>query len=222
MAILNFQEHIDVATQKKGEDYFRKERVTEVAQSKGKWSAYVQGREEYPVYVTLEGKFIAHTYCERRAFNHIDHCKHVVALLYAILEQDYRPSWNETHPDPYVISLLNGKSSENLQLFLLSELQYPTTANAFLEFAETTIDNEAVIKNILPISSAYVHASNIEDYTDNDPGKLAVKPAHRLLVKAKQAFRGDITVALDKLFAIISKGKPLMTNLMKRRMDIII
>lgn len=206
MTILNFQEHINESTLKNGELYFRKGKVTELYDENGEWSANVQGREKYAVYVTLEGKYIAHTSCECRAFSHADHCKHVVALLHAIMEEQYRPAWNNTHPDAYVLSLVNKMSVEDLRLFLFSELQYPITAKEFLNFAETTIENEAVIKHILAINTSFTHADNTGDYA-NDSGYRAVKPAHRLLTKARQAFKaGEMTVALDMLFAIISKG----------------
>lgn len=206
MTILNFQEHIDESTLKNGELYFRKGKVTELYDENGEWSANVQGREKYAVYVTLEGKYIAHTSCECRAFSHADHCKHVVALLHAIMEEQYRPAWNNTHPDAYVLSLVNKMSVEDLRLFLLSELQYPITAKEFLNFAETTIESEAVIKHIEVINASFKNLDNTGDYA-NDPGYRAVKPAHRLLIKAKQAYKaGEITLALDMLFAIISKG----------------
>lgn len=206
MTILNFQQHINESTLKNGDLYFRKGKVSEVYDENGEWTAMVKGQEEYNVNITLEGKYIAHTYCECRAFNHADHCKHVVALLYAMMEEKCQPVWNNTHPDAYVLSLVNKMSVDDMRLFLYNELQIPIAAKEFLNFAEMTIESEAVIKHIEVINASFKNLDNIGDKA-NDPGYRAVKPAHGLLSKAKQAYKaGEITLALDMLFAIISKG----------------
>lgn len=205
MTILDFQDHIAQSTLQKGSDYFRRNKVSELVVFFDHWDAYVQGREQYLVNISLQGKFVTHTSCDCRVFNHEDHCKHVVAVLYSIHEKLFHPA--DTTVTPYILSLINALPAEDLRLYIL-ELVHDSDyfTKDLLTFAEKSIELAAVIKYTGVLNNAFSHVANIEDYPSGEPGTLAAKPAARLLKQAKTIYReGDVTTAMDIAFAVISK-----------------
>ena len=207
MTILDIQDHVTERYFKQGMDYFRKGKVADLGAIENEWSASVEGRERYAVNITLEGKHVAHSSCSCRAFNHGDHCKHVVAVLCAIHEGLFHTPWKDSTVTPYTVSLLNSLSTEDLRRFVLKEMHF----DAFLvdelrDFAESTRENADVIKHIETINQSFINIANVQDEETREPGWVAVKAANRLLQHAQSEYReGNISAALDMLFAVITK-----------------
>lgn len=190
MTILDIQDHVTERYFKQGMDYFRKGKVADLGAIENEWSASVEGRERYAVNITLEGKHVAHSSCSCRAFNHGDHCKHVVAVLCAIHEGLFHTPWKDSTVTPYTVSLLNSLSTEDLRRFVLKEMHF----DAFLvdelrDFAESTRENADVIKHIETINQSFINIANVQDEETREPGWVAVKAANRLLQHAQSEYR---------------------------------
>jgi|GEM_PF-5961884 len=213
MTIIDFQDHIDQSTLQKGLDYFRRNKVSELSEFNGYWDAYVQGREQYLVNVSLLGKFITHTHCDCRVFNHEGHCKHVVAVICSIYDRLFHPVEFGTYDEakttvtPYIISLLNSLSTEDLRLFVLKSMHEDDyLSQDLVTFTEEAIDNAAVAKHVAVINAAFSHVANIEDHDSGEPGSLSARPAAKLLAQARKLYQqADVTAAMDIAFAVLSK-----------------
>lgn len=207
MTILDIQDHVTENYFKKGMDYFRKGKVADLGAIENEWRASVEGRERYIVNISLEGKHVAHSSCSCRAFNHGDHCKHVVAVLIAIYDGLFQSRWKDSTVTPYTVSLLNSLSAEDLRLFLLKEMHF----DAFLvdelrDFAESTRESGDLIKHVETINQSFINIANVSDEEQREAGWVAVKAANRLLQRAQKEYReGNINTALDLLFAVITK-----------------
>lgn len=206
MTILDFQEQLPQAILKSGKDYYLKGKVSDVLEINGECSAVVEGREEYVVNISTAGNYITHTSCTCKAFDYHDHCKHVVAVLYAMYDEAL-PDIDEA--DPYLMGLLDKLSADDMRLFLKkSLLEDEVLAEQLMEFAETAIDSHGVYRHVDAINQSFLFtkAEKYDKYSSNLPGSKASTPTEHLLKKARTAYqKGDVTTALDIIFAVISK-----------------
>ncbi len=103
MTLQDFERHISPKILQRGREYFENDWVTEVTrESSGKWTAIVEGSEDYFVEVELLGDEIVNWECDC-PYDYGDECKHVVALLYYL--QKHRDEHEyadvvEVHEDP--------------------------------------------------------------------------------------------------------------------------
>lgn len=105
-----FQAQLPAKQLQKGRFYFDEELVCNLTEARpGYWKADVSGATDYQVQVTVENDEITHTFCD--CPHEVDFCKHVVAVLYAMLES----------ASPGVDELL-AKASEEQVRELLAEL----------------------------------------------------------------------------------------------------
>lgn len=89
ITILNFRDHVTPHQLRKGEDYFRRQKVSnlKVAHT-GLWEADVNGRELYKVEILIKaGNEIKSVLCDCIAHVDNSYCKHVLAALLAIEEE---------------------------------------------------------------------------------------------------------------------------------------
>lgn len=89
MTISNFTDYLPKRELKKGEDYYKKNKVTQLEQQEDdEWTAIVEGRESYEVEIILDDEDIVEVSCECIAHTDNDYCKHVIAVLLAIQEKE--------------------------------------------------------------------------------------------------------------------------------------
>lgn len=106
----------------RGSDYYNNGHVEEVEiVDQGEFSAIVQGMEEYDVFIQLLGNKVVEQTCTCPYFEDYDNvCKHIVAVLYYIRE-------NEMHNDEFIVTvsqdiqeLLNETTDAELRSFVLN------------------------------------------------------------------------------------------------------
>ena len=86
LTLNNFNKLISSGMLKKGQDYFDNGAVIEIDEHDGKWTAEVEGTDEYTVTVEVKKKSeIKEWFCDCPYDG--DLCKHVVAVLFSIKEQ---------------------------------------------------------------------------------------------------------------------------------------
>jgi hypothetical protein len=86
MTLQNFEEYVDEVIVRRGDEYFDTNAVIELEEiDEGRWSALVEGTEDYEVRVSLKGDVIVESSCDC-PFDHGPVCKHEVAVYYAIRE----------------------------------------------------------------------------------------------------------------------------------------
>lgn len=88
MTLQNFENQIDLKTLKKGKEYFNNGNVEFIEETqKNIWKADVSGTDDYQVKIQLGVKNeIKEWECDC-PYDYGDICKHVIAVLYAVLEQ---------------------------------------------------------------------------------------------------------------------------------------
>lgn len=83
----NFEAAISAKIVQRGFDYFKSQAVGDLDEdTPGMWSAVVFGSEDYEVEVELSGRNVADVFCDC-PYDGGPHCKHIVAVLYALREQ---------------------------------------------------------------------------------------------------------------------------------------
>lgn len=89
MTLQDFEIQIDSSIIKRGKEYFNNDQVAFLEETKkGHWVANVIGKEEYNVEIQIGSKnSIKKKLCDC-PYDYGDVCKHVVAVLYAILEEN--------------------------------------------------------------------------------------------------------------------------------------
>jgi len=86
LTLKNFESLLSGAVLDKGRDYFENGAVAELAEGgKGLWSALVSGSKDYKVEICFSGNKISDCSCD--CPHDAQYCKHIVAVLYAILEE---------------------------------------------------------------------------------------------------------------------------------------
>jgi len=86
LTLKNFEFLLSGSVLNKGHDYFENGAVARLVEgSKGLWNAVVSGSEDYKVQIHFAGKNISDCSCD--CPHDAQYCKHIVAVLYAILEE---------------------------------------------------------------------------------------------------------------------------------------
>lgn len=140
MTIKNFTEHLSKYELKKGEDYYRRKKVTKLKEEDAEeWTAVVNGREAYDVEVSLEDDEITEVYCDCVAHTENDFCKHVIAVLFAIQEKEGILKTATSHT---LESIINNLSVKELRYFLLEHARKNQEIKNDLVNYQEMIDNE--------------------------------------------------------------------------------
>ena len=86
LTLKNFEFLLSGSVLHKGHDYFGNGAVARLVESsRGLWNAIVSGSEDYKVQIHFSGKDISDCSCD--CPHDAQYCKHIVAVLYAILEE---------------------------------------------------------------------------------------------------------------------------------------
>lgn len=101
MELQNFQNHVPHSIFTRGEDYYENDLIENVEHEyPDKWSAEIEGSDDYHVEVELNGDEIVSWYCDC-PYDYGDICKHVVAfLLYIRDNKKVHPATIEIPPTP--------------------------------------------------------------------------------------------------------------------------
>ena len=88
MTLLNFENHVEPKILKRGAEYFQNGNIEFIEETKKNfWVADVLGSDDYQIKIRLTGKNEIKS-CECTCpYDYGAECKHIVAVLYAILDQ---------------------------------------------------------------------------------------------------------------------------------------
>lgn len=87
----NFENFVSYKILMRGEEYYDTDAVSELEEtSPGEWTATVEGTDDYNVEISVNGKEVESWYCDCPYDGEI--CKHVVAVLLAIRDNNKRVS----------------------------------------------------------------------------------------------------------------------------------
>ena len=118
MQLSDFESAIDPTILKRGQRYFRKGLVQEIEWlDQGEYEAEVSGTQLYQVFV----KFADEALIEHRCscpYNWTPYCKHTVAVLYAIREEQYLKKEDPSAQNP-MADLLDEIPPQELREFIL-------------------------------------------------------------------------------------------------------
>ena len=84
MTLQTFEQHLNDGQLEKGLNYFENGYISELEEwETGKWIAIVSGSEDYHVKIKLKKNEITEYSCD--CPHDVDYCKHIIAVLYAII-----------------------------------------------------------------------------------------------------------------------------------------
>ncbi|MRG48577.1 hypothetical protein GFS24_25900 [Chitinophaga sp. SYP-B3965] len=123
MTIENFEQHVGLDQLQKGLAYYSKGSVHHLeTKQAGMWQATIAGSEVYTVTVTLSDKEIKTVSCT--CPHQSEHCKHVVAVLYAIKGKSDKVNF---------VELVHSIPEEELKQFIIAHgSNYEGFKNIFL------------------------------------------------------------------------------------------
>lgn len=138
----NWQDRFAPHILERGVNYYKKGKVGELARIDGGYSAFVHGREDYHVEIFLDEGELIGMRCNCPYAESGENCKHMAAVLAALeMSEDIAPDnrsvicfddevarrqeefLNEALYEPDIGSLVENAEREELELFLLSELE---------------------------------------------------------------------------------------------------
>ena len=123
----NFENFVSYKILMRGEEYYDMDAVSELEEiSPGEWTATVEGTDDYNVEISVSGKEVESWYCDCPYDGEI--CKHVVAVLLAIRDNNKRVSRSAfskiikeeevVQPDVDIKQLLSFISPQELSTFI--------------------------------------------------------------------------------------------------------
>ena len=208
MTIENFTGRLSKHELKKGEDYFRRKKVTKLKETEpGEWKAVVIGREPYEVEICLDEDDITNVSCECIAHAEDEYCKHVIAVLFAIQEKE---GILKTATPNELETIVHGMTIEELRTIVLQHARKDQSfKNLLVAFKETKDDED---KNINLYSSLLNQVSQIAE------GPKAVKPIQltntciELRKKAEKAFEEKKFVTSTEIALALIKTIPAIAS----------
>lgn len=198
MELASFEEYIGGPILQRGKAYFEDRHVESLEEvEKGEWIATVTGSEEYSVEVEINKRGVVSEYQCDCPYDG-DLCKHVVAVLYAIRDENTvslnvdKKKANKKKPKLALRGLLDRISTDELKTFIL---QYSKRNNSFksdfeLFFAEKddNFDIEKHIRELIRKTTKLYTKRQFIDYGSSgklarDLGKILMQGEHYLSQK---------------------------------------
>ncbi len=164
MTLKDFEENIDPVILERGYDYFVNMHVTSLEEDeKGLWFAEVEGTDNYIVNIEIKRSKIKHWYCDCPFEGDI--CKHVIAVLYAISENEslkkepVKKKGTKKNKAKKIEMIFDNVTKDDLKEFIKSEfLKDRSLKNKFIVYFAEHIDENAedkykiLVKNIIKAS----------------------------------------------------------------------
>ena len=216
MTLQTFEQHLSDGQLGKGLIYFENGCISELEEwETGKWNAIVSGSEDYHVKIKLKKDVIAECSCD--CPHDVDYCKHIIAVLYAIKEEQDSPPVETSIKRPIagvikkpktketIAGIVNKASEKELRRFII---EYAETDREFRNMLQAHFADKAGEdgKRIYAemIKNAARTVADRHGFIDYYNANKAIQPVYVLLQKADAAFvKKQYAVTADIAFAVI-------------------
>jgi len=209
----NFETYLNTAVLEKGQHYFEKGAVSDLAEhDKGIWNAVVAGSEDYHVEIKISDDIISE--CSCNCPHEVDYCKHIVAVFHAIIESDFeirkkpgkKSALPQKAPTESFPDIVNNLSEKELRQFISEYgVNNPDFRDLFLaNFSHKTNQNGKIIYTRL-IKRAAKNAGDRSGFIDYYNAVKFVRVIDVLLEQATTELKNKkFTVVTDIAFAVIA------------------
>lgn len=224
MTLYDFEELINEKQLFKGLEYYENKLVNELKEYEpGRWQAVVDGSEAYSVTIGLKKETIKDCFCD--CPHEVEHCKHVVAVLYAIKEVAspfYDKGFNKidrftnnVKQKEVVADIVSTVPEKELRQFIIDQAdinpEFKNIVIAYFSVKHSPVNTHLyaqVIKNAAKMMS------DRHGFIDYYHAGKAIEPVYLLLEKAEDALvHGNFAVTTDIVFAVIRNVHDLMTEM---------
>lgn len=185
----NFEQKISSTILKRGFDYFASGLVEGLENlSDGRWLAHVLGKDSYTVHVNILKTKIQGWDCDC-PYNQGPACKHVVAVLHAINEQN-KPGEAPTNmrkKKNQVQDIFTKTSKEDLQEFILEHfMKDADMKNTFVTHFSEYLDEDLGQKYKTIVRNIYNSVKGRHGFIDYYSAPSLINPLYNLAIKANQ------------------------------------
>lgn len=205
LTLANFESFLSGSFLDKGRDYFENGAVVDLVEdSKGKWNAIVSGSEDYEIEIHFSGKNISECSCD--CPHNVQYCKHIVAVLYAILEQGPVATGNNKRgiaAGKDMKEIVNELTDTELRQFII---EYGRNNREFRDLLQAHYaptpgsDGRAVYARLIKNAAGRAGGR----YIDYHHAAGFVRDIDKLLTQAQSALRlSHYRIAADIAFAVI-------------------
>jgi uncharacterized Zn finger protein len=222
MTIQNFTEHLSTHELEKGEDYFRRKKVTKLKQhDSDEWTATVLGRKPYEVVIGMEGEEITDVSCECVVHEEEDYCKHVIAVLFSIQQKE---GILKTATSIELESIVNIMTISELRGVILNHARKDQSLKNILIALKESKDNEdkninrysALINQLMQGASGTNGAIAVEKMDD------LLNTCRELIIKADKAYddykfttSAEIALAVVKTLPLTASREEVVVSAIK-------
>ncbi len=207
LTLKNFESLLSGSILAKGRDYFENGAVGDLAKDgKGIWNALVSGSEDYEVEICFSGKKISDCSCD--CPHDAQYCKHIIAVLYAILEEE----------PPVTDNKKRGSASKKDWTEIVNDLAETELKQFIIEYGRSNREfRNLLLVHYSPKSGSdgkAAYARLIKNAADRAGGRGGfidyysvtsfVRDIEKLLAQAQSALKlSHYRVAADIAFAVI-------------------